>query len=123
PAAEDRADARFDRAWTISIRPALLVLLGTISASIFQLLVALVNSISRSCPFSKRAFAPFFNMGAIISNKSGSGAKARAVTYSAIEPSVGTSVSIRAACKIAGTFVARTASRKKEAFFKLLSIR
>src|SRR6266849_4202103 len=79
-AREGRVGVRFDRARTIKIRPVLLVLLGTLSASIFQRLVAWVNSISKSCPFSKRAFAPFSRNGAIISNKSGSGANARDVT-------------------------------------------
>src|SRR5262245_40157751 len=79
-AGEGSGGVRFDKAWTTRIRPPLLVLLGTLSASIFQFLVALVNSISKSCPFGKRAFAPFFRNGAIISNKSGSGANARAVT-------------------------------------------
>src|SRR5260370_3953441 len=59
-AGKGRAGVRLDRAWTIKIRPALLVLLGMVSASIIQCLVAMVNSISKSCPFGKKAFAPFF---------------------------------------------------------------
>src|SRR5215471_14082356 len=108
---------------TTTIRPSGLVLLGTSSAAIIQCSAARVNSNSASQPLRKRPVAPFFNNGVAYSSNRSSGASARAVTASAVSPNVAPNSSIRLACTRAGRDNSRVVSRKKAAFFLLLSTR
>src|SRR5215469_3920721 len=88
-----------------------------------QHLVAAVNSASTSCPLGNTPSAPLFNSGYAIESNSGNGAKARAVTASNRPRKPPAKSATRSACTMAGAPVTRTASRRKPAFFLLLSIR